>query len=860
MKLNRKEFLLKIKISFFLILLFSSKTVCQDSYFKLKCQDLSTAEILQKWGEMSEKTFNYSVDDLESSNTFTFSIEGTYQEISKKLFPFLGLQYKELEEVTIITASVNPPETLEKISIRVVDEDQQPLPFVHLRIKALGILDVSSINGEIQLETLLSNSDTITFNYIGYEESDFTLGNIISNNNTVQLNPSTESISEIIVIGSSFESTSLEKIDPSSIPQAGSVDQDVITIAQNLPGINNPSESFQDLIIRGGSPDQVQYQWNGIRILQASHFFGKVSSINPYMIDKIEISKDGYSASTQGTVSGGLHMKSKNRIDSLTTSIHLNLLYANIGMSIPITPTFSAKLALRQSLPTRLQSPLANEFQQQTFQFGKIPDQDFLINQFELQELVQTETSVQYGDRQISLWYQPTPKLTFNADFIHLDNRLNFTTMSEVLETSTKDDLHQSNLGYILAGNHFWNSHLATSIEFSHSAYSYDYQEILDNTPKQEIGKEQSNDIGLNNLKLTNKLQFKKLKATIGYEYNSWNTEVLFTDRSQDIQDLYANSAYENVAFLTLHPEIISDLHIDFGIRYSDYSKSENNRKLIEPRLHMKYRINPHIQFHGHYGKYHQYLSRRNFFTALQADNGFWYLADESATEFFDFINIIESQQAGGGIDLSYGYFDYSLDLFQKNIFNSYSSSFDLSTNENPFNVTDVEIFGVELMLRFHQANHKILSTYEYNNERLIFDNIEQPSLNPFSQPHRFNLAYEYKWKILSSTIQYNFAKGRPFSQATQVLIENNSAIIEFADLLQNRVPDYHRLNLNLQTLPFGKKIKHSFGIQVNNILDRRNIIKNQYFINLLANPIELGILEKQGIGRSFNLFWQVDI
>ena len=859
MKLKCRKFLLQIKISFLFVLAFSNTSICQDSYYKLKSQNLSVVEILEKWSHISDKTLNYSVDDLESTK-FTFSIEGTYQEISSKLYPFLGLQYKVLDEVTIITVSANPPIQPDKISIRVIDEDQQPLPFVHLRIKSLGILDVSSINGDVTFETLLSDSDTITFNYIGYEESDFTLGNIMSYNNTVQLNPSTESISEIIVVGSTFESTSLEKIDPSSIPQAGSVDQDVITIAQNLPGISNPSESFQDLIIRGGSPDQVQYQWNGIRILQASHFFGKVSSINPYMIDKVEISKDGYSASTQGTVSGGLHMKSKNRIDSLSTSIHLNLLYANIGLSIPITPTFSAKVAIRQSLPSSLQSPLANAFQQQTFQFGKIPDEDFLINEFELQELVQTETTIQYGDRQISLWYQPTPKLTINADFIHLDNRLDFTTMSEVLETSTKDALYQSNLGYNLSANHYWNTNLATTLEYSHSAYSYEYQEIPDNSATLMLAKEQTNDIGLNNLKLTNKLQFKKIKATIGYEYNSWNTEVIFADRSQNTEDQYSNSTNENVAFITLHPEIISDLHIDFGIRYSAYNKSENNRKLIEPRLHMKYRLNSHLQLHGHYGKYHQYLSRRNFFTPFQADNGFWYLADESATDFFDFVNIIESRQFGGGVDLSYGFFDYSLDIFQKNIFNAYSSSFDLSTNENPFNVTDVEIIGAELMLRFQKKNHKILSTYEYNDEKLLFDNIEQPSLNPFSQPHRFNLAYEYNWKILSSTIQYNFAKGRPFSQANQVLIENNSASIEFADLLENRVPDYHRVNLNLRTIPFGKKIKHSFGIQINNIFNRRNIIKNQYFINLLANPVELGILEKQGIVRSFNLFWQVDI
>ncbi len=858
MKLKTKTFLLKIITSFILLLAGVSSSYSQSQYLKFKCTDLTTDEIITKWSQLSNQTYNYSIDDL-SKEQFTFSAEGTIEEITQTICSFLGLTFTVLEDVTILTVTDNPPQFPE-YTFHVVDEDGQALPFAHVRIKALNMIDVTNIDGKFTFHTLLSLSDTITINYLGYEESNRTIKNILARNHIIQLQPSSESVSEIIVIGKTYSSTSLENIELSSIPQAGALDQDVMTVTQNLPGINNPSESFQDLIIRGGSPDHVQYRWNGIRILQSSHLFGKISSFNPYMIDKIEISKDGYSASSQGTVSGGLHMKSKRKIDTLGASLHINMLYTNLGFSIPITPTLSAKVAVRQSLPDRFQSPLALAFQDQIFQFGKIPDEDILIDKFNLQSLVQTQTQTTFGDRQLSLRYQVTPQLILEADVLHIDNALEFSTFSEVLGTSTKDALYQSNVGYNLSAQQYWTPYISSTLSFNQSDYTYNYRDIPETADPEFVEQEQHNEIGLTNLKLDNTFRYKWLRTSVGYEYNTWNTAVLLTNVNASNETNYTNTANEHVAFITMHPDLITNLHIDLGLRFSAYNKSLDNRKLLEPRVHVKYRLNKFFQFHGHYGKYHQYLSRRNIFTPLQADNGFWFLADESASEFLDFVNIIESNQIGGGLDIAIGSMDYSIDVYKKKTINIYSSSFDLSIDENPFRVGDVDIVGAECMLRYHHKGHTIMSTYEYNNERILFDQDEQAVLNPFSQPHRFLLAYEWKYKILSSTLQYNFAQGRPFTEATALLIENNSANIQFDDLLDQRVPTYQRLDLSIATVPFGKNTKHSFGFQLNNILNRDNIIKNQYFINLLENPVELGLLQKRGIGRTFNIFWQIDI
>lgn len=852
--------LLLKKISNVLILLsVPILSFCQNQSFKIQSKDLTVAQVLKKISNETGQALNYRADDL-SQDRFTFSIEGEYRDIAATVFPLLGFSYKEMDGVTILSKSDNKFVGQYQELIKIVDEDFIPLPYAHVSIDALGILDVSSIDGLVELKHLIADSDTIKFRYIGYEDTFMTLKEIKGNNKLVLLRPSSESISEIIITGKSIETVSLELIDPNDIPQASTVDQDALTIAQSIPGITNPSETFQDLIIRGGSPDQIQFQWNGIRILQASHFFGKISSFNPYMVDKLEISKDGYSAATQGTISGGLHIKSENRVDSIQSMIHLNTLFTNIGLSVPILDNLSAKLAFRQSLTNQFQSPLARSFQDQIFQFGRLVDEQILIDTFGLQDFVNLTSTVEFSDRQASVWYQPSPRLSMNFDLIQIENELEFRLNSDDTSIAERNLLRQTNQGVHISSEYFWGPNILSNILISRSHYDYTFREEPEQVDDNTSIRDQFNATSIDNLNLTNKFSFNDFSFNIGYEFNRWNSEVFFKNIFESPLEDFNNDASEQVVFVNFKPRFINKLHLDLGLRWSAYNKSLNGRKLWEPRIHAKYRISPNIQIHGHYGRYHQYLSRRNSFTSLQADNGFWFLADETQSDPFDFINIMESVHLGGGTDISLGSFNFSFDFYRKQIFNFFSSSFDLSIDENPFNVGDSDIFGIEFLGRYNYKKHKFYTTYEFTNETLFFDFVDAPVKNPFSQPHRIGLVYEYNWDLLSMVVQYNFANGRPFSDAREVIVENNSVSIAFDNILGSRAPDYHRIDLSMKSKSFGDKIKHHFGFQISNIADRRNIIKNQFFINLIKNPVELGLLEKAGISRSFNIFWEINV
>lgn len=833
------------------------------SLLKLKSNHLPSDQVLKTWSQISGSQLNYRASDLDDT-THTFSLEGTIQDIEAQLYPLLGLNYKRVDNITILSKATDQSDLIDHtLRITIHDEYGHPLPYAHLLIASLDIIDVTSADGVVDINMPIASSDTMSIRYMGYQDVFITVSQLANQDNIVRMKPAREALSEIIVLGKHHHTTTVQALSPEDIPQAGSVDNDALTIAQNLTGISNPSESFQDLIIRGGTPDQVQYQWNGIRVLQSSHFFGKISAINPMMVDKLEVSKDGYSASANGTISGGLHMKSSDYVDQLSARMHTNMLYSNVGLSIPISERLSIKVASRQSHPSAWQSPLARTFSDQVFQFGKIPDTDFFLDAFDIEDFVRKQTGVTFNDQQASIRYRPSTRTTFSADIIRIHNNLDFETISEDFGQFTLDNLAQSNVGGHIDLHHIWSQHFSTSVNAHFSDYSYLYREFPESFNESFIRAEQSNDVTIGQVAWSNTFAYRLLTANIGYELNTLSSNVFLGDRQDSTNDfLYERSAREHALYATLSPRLSRNLYLDIGLRWSAYDKSYEGRKLIEPRLHGRYQIHNNLSIHGHYGAYHQYLNRRNFFTTLQADNGFWFLSDETADNLID---IIQSRQYGGGINYSKGIYSSSINVYKKDVENLWSESLDFSIEENPYRFGDLSSSGIEVSTAIQTKHQHLRITYEYTDEDITLDFFDGGStLNPFSQPHRLGLTFEQGWKIWTATLQYNYADGRPFTQAVDLIreVDDGGEIIDqsinFEDLLSERVNKYHRVDLSIRGALLGSKVKHSFGLQVNNLFNQANIIKNQYFLDYKVEPVGLGFLSKGGLPRSINLFWEI--
>ena len=79
---------------------------------------------------------------------------------------------------------------------------------------------------------------------------------------------------------------------------------DILQKIQAIPGISSINESISNINIRGGSNDQNLLLWDGIKMYHSGHFFGLISAFNPYLTDKVTLTKNGTSSQYNDGVSG----------------------------------------------------------------------------------------------------------------------------------------------------------------------------------------------------------------------------------------------------------------------------------------------------------------------------------------------------------------------------------------------------------------------------------------------------------------------------------------------------------------------------------------------------------------------------
>ncbi len=101
-------------------------------------------------------------------------------------------------------------------------------------------------------------------------------------------------ISDYITQGISKKQNGAIEVAPKKLGiLPGLIEPDVLLSLQLLPGIQSSSETASGLQIRGSSPDQNLVLFDGIKMYQSGHFFGLISSFNPYVTKKISLYRNG---------------------------------------------------------------------------------------------------------------------------------------------------------------------------------------------------------------------------------------------------------------------------------------------------------------------------------------------------------------------------------------------------------------------------------------------------------------------------------------------------------------------------------------------------------------------------------------
>ncbi len=208
-------------------------------------------------------------------------------------------------------------------------------------------------NGTYRITNVVPGSYNLTSSFLGYNsQTKFNI--IIKSKGNPSFNfvlvESSEELEEVVI--SKENRISRPKETPLSTQSLSAVEiatypggnNDVVQVAQTLPGVSPSVGGFRnDLIIRGGAPNETVYYLDGMEVPNINHFAtqgsagGPVGLLNVSFINDVTLSTSAFGAQYDNPLSGVLQFKQRdgNR-ESFNTNIRVSATDAALTLEGPL--------------------------------------------------------------------------------------------------------------------------------------------------------------------------------------------------------------------------------------------------------------------------------------------------------------------------------------------------------------------------------------------------------------------------------------------------------------------------------------------------------------------------------------------
>jgi TonB-linked SusC/RagA family outer membrane protein len=291
---------------------YGQKFLEQQVTLKLKNQKLT--ETLEKLSANNKVKFAYADNLLKPSYRVNLNVSNkSIKEVLDEVLAPFNLGYKIIDDVIVISERAEATTYIGhaqgavqavKVTGTVVDDTNQPLPGVSIKLKGTNIGAVTDVNGKFVID-LPAADGVLVFSFIGFTPKEVPLNGQTTGIN-VQLVPMQSSLNEVIVIGYGTQKR---------VNVIGAVDQISSKAIEGKPAVNL-TQALQgtspNLIIQQTSNEPGAYQTVNIRgvstfgnnnplIVIDGITGGDLNLLNPQDIDNISVLKDAGSAAIYGS-------------------------------------------------------------------------------------------------------------------------------------------------------------------------------------------------------------------------------------------------------------------------------------------------------------------------------------------------------------------------------------------------------------------------------------------------------------------------------------------------------------------------------------------------------------------------------
>ncbi|MFZ1254975.1 MAG: TonB-dependent receptor [Saprospiraceae bacterium] len=485
--------------------------------------------------------------------------------------------------------------------------NNNPIAYATVQILNTKIGTNSSESGDFEINGLTPGVYSLKISFLGYKElvlSEIAVSNIKPFEVFIQLEAASENLTEIVIKSSPFKTKeespiSLRSIGVTEIARSPGSNRDISKVVKALPGVTRTVSFRNDLIIRGGAPNENRFYVDEVEVPNINHFAtqgstgGPVGMINVTFLREVDFYSGAFPASKGNALSSIFDFKMRNgRSDHLGGTLTVGSSDVGLTLEGPIkektTYIASARRSYLQFLFKALELPFLptyNDFQLKIkHSFNQKNELSFIglgaIDDFKLNtEANNTET------QQYILNYLPIStqwNYTNGLVYKHYQKNGYWTTVlsrnmlnNEAKKYAGNDDTKSENLILSYKSKEIENK-IRTEYNFKSNKYSVHFG------------------LGLENSKYSNKT-FNKIATSSGVQLVNYQTDLDF---------------YKYYLFVQYHRKIFNEKwSISAGLRNDGNSYSAKMQNLLlqtSPRFALSYQLNSTLSIHLTEGIYYQ--------------------------------------------------------------------------------------------------------------------------------------------------------------------------------------------------------------------------------------------------------------
>ena len=732
------------------------------------------------------------------------------------------------------------------ISGKIIDEsNDEPLIGATVFIEDLKTGATTDIDGKFNI-ILTPGKYKAAFNYMSMKQQEYYLQVYSSGQITIEMRKNLIEIDEITITANRNDNIrgiqmGYERISAKTMKEIPLVfgEQDVLKVAQMLPGVLNVGEGSTGFNVRGSSSDQNMFYFNKVPVYNTSHLFGFFTSFNPDVINDFTLYKSNIPASYGGRLAS---------VFNITTRQGSKKKFFGQGGISPITAHFSLEVpAIRDKVSIVVS--------------GRSSYSDWILKKIKDPDIRKSSAS----------FYDGTFSVNAAINDKNLIRAFGYIS-SDRFSLSSINDYNYSNAGSSLVWKHFFSSSATVDAAVIYSKYSFE------NTNKTNLSTAYSQKYALDHYEfrtdffLLNKADHRIEFGTSEIIYNLDRGSISpFGEASNRKPVNFGNeTALECAFYLSDEFTIFKNLTVLGGLRYSIFNQygpavitkyySEKQRTIgniketqsykkgdliksysgPEYRVALNYILDSNNSVKASYNRMYQYIFMLTNTIAISPDDK-WKICDYHIAP-----PVADQISAGYYRNFANGGIKANLEIYHKWINNQveYKDGTDF-TSPDPIETQVLQgkqrVNGIEMMISKNAGKTTGWLSYCFSRSFIKVDGgesaaqinygIEYPS--NYDRPHSLNLVLNHKVnRRLSLSSYFVYTTGRPITYPVSVYYSEGQEMLLFSKRNEYRIPDYIRLDLSikLEGNLFKKKVIHSFWtIDLYNALGRKNAYSVYY-------------------------------